>query len=162
MKVTVRQACESDLEVVSNLFQYYVYDMSEYMGWNPAPNGKFAVNSLLISEYWTRDEHYPLLIFADDELAGFSLLRRYPDDSIIYDIGQFFILRKFKGQGIGREAFRLSVTHFPGQWLTRVLIGNDAALKFWTAVIGEITNGEYRVTQEQDFDLTMHFIRYEI
>ena len=64
----------------------------------------------------------------DGEIAGFSLLRRYPLDKSSFDIGQFFVLSKFKNKGVGRKAFELSVSGFPGKWVVRVLQENVPSL----------------------------------
>ena len=162
MKIELVPAELSDREVIVNLWPLYVYDMSEYTGWGPSPEGLYDTEPPPLGPYWRREDHDPNLILCDGELAGFALLRRYPEDLSLYDIGQFFVLRKFKRQRVGREAFKLSVSKTPGQWLTRVLLDNSGALKFWKRVIGEITDETYAVTQEMDGDVQMHFIRYEI
>jgi predicted acetyltransferase len=67
------------------------------------------------------------------------LLRKFPLDQAYFDIGQFFVLRKYKHLGVGREAFKLSVNKYPGRWITRVLPNNEGAYKFWEKVISEVT-----------------------
>ena len=149
-------------KIVENLFHYYMYELSEIMEWRINPEGKYEINRSLLDESWDSADNHPYIILCDNEVAGFSLLRRYPSEMSVYEIGQFFVLRKFKGKGVGREAFRLSTSLFPGKWLTRVLYENKAALKFWVKVIDEITNGSYSLATEIDDGLPMNFIRYEI
>ncbi len=160
MNVELVVAKISDREKIDNLFHYYVYDMSEFMGWAPTVTGKYKVNASQLDVYWQRSDHYPFLIYCDGELAGFSLLRRYPSDRRLFDIGQFFVLRKFKGTGVGKKAFKLSIGKFPGRWLTRVLNENTAAFNFWQSVISDLTGGSFQITEEVDIDLKMTFIRY--
>ena len=162
MDVKLVKATKSDRVKIDNLWHYYIYDMSEYMRWNVAENGSYSNDVTPLDEYWLRDDHYPFLIYCDGELAGFSLLRKYPADDSLFDIGQFFILRKFKRTGIGLKAFQLSVGLYPGQWLTRVLKGNTGASQFWTSVIGKVTGNQYQLTIEKYGEVDMHFIRYEI
>ncbi|WP_428242757.1 GNAT family N-acetyltransferase [Gynuella sp.] len=153
-----------DSMLIENLFQYYLYDMSEYMGWSPDVTGSYAVDSAVIGlhDYWQKDGHYPYLILCDGNLADFSLLRRYPFDPDYHDIGQFFVLRKYQRQGVGVMAFRQSVSQFPGHWLTRVLPHNFRALCFWRKVITDMSVRQ-PVEQEEDYgDKKMVFIRYEI
>ena len=163
MKIELVSVKKSERKVIDSLFQFYLYDMSEYMGWNVNSDGQFDVNLSILDNYWDRDDHFPFFIFCDVDLAGFSLLRHYPNDITYLDIGQFFILRKFKRKGIGREAFKLSVSKFPGKWLTRVLPENEGAVKFWLNVISDITKENYCMTSEfYGENVLMHFIRYEI
>ena len=150
--------------VVETLFQYYLYDMSEYTGWNPDANGSYGVSPQVtqLYDYWRKDDHHPLLIKVDGELAGFSLLRRYPFDPDYYDIGQFFVLRKYKRQGVGATAFGKSVSKFPGKWLTRVLPENTGALAFWQTVISAVAAEPLTVSTENYGDKVMKFIRYTV
>jgi len=137
--------------------------MSEYTGWNVGIDGKLDIDLSIIDSYWEEDGHYPYFVISNSEIAGFSLLRKYPEDKTYYDIGQFFILRKFKGKGIGCEAFRQSVSKFPGKWMTRVLPGNMGAKKFWLKVISDITQGDFIITSElYNSHILMDFFKYQI
>ena len=160
MKVSLVPA--EKYEYVKNLFQYYIYDMSEYTGWPPYENGTFDVSDSVtgLSDYWNKPNHFPYLIMVDDEVAGFSLVRKYPDNDDYFDIGQFFILRKFKRKGVGEKAFKLSVSRHSGKWITRVLPNNLGAKKFWLKVINSIATTEIEVKTELYKSTEMEFIRY--
>lgn len=151
-------------QYVENLFQYYLYDMSEYMGWPPDKDGTYKIDKSLtnLAEYWSKPEHYPYLIMVDNEVAGFSLIRRYPGSTDTFDIGQFFVLRKFKGAGVGRSAFNMTVAMQPGKWVTRVLAGNQGAYTFWEKVISEVAVEEPTVKRELYRATDMHFFYYEV
>ena len=95
------------------------------------------------------------------ELAGFVLVRRYPSDLSSYDIEQFFVLRKFKGQGVCKEALAQVVSVFTGKWQIRVLLENSAALYFWKSAVSRIVGDKFRVTKANDVDLLMFFIHFE-
>ena len=137
--------------------------MSEYTGWNPNKYGSYAIDAeeIGLNDYWTKPDHHPFLIFFESELAGFVLIRKYPNDESRYDIGQFFVLRRFKRQGIGAATFNAILDRFPGKWLTRVLTNNAAAQQFWQAVIAKRTEHQFTVTTEYYFDKPMQFIRYQ-
>ncbi|WP_028975071.1 GNAT family N-acetyltransferase [Spirochaeta cellobiosiphila] len=149
-------------EIIQNLFPYYVYDMSEYAGFSPDEKGSFAVAKEVsrLDEYWTKEKHYPYHIMVDGEIAGFVLIRPYPDREEYNDIGQFFVLRKFKHKGVGREAFIQVVHKHPGKWITRVLPNNKGAYEFWTKVITQETQGSYSIKREVYGDKPMDFIYY--
>ncbi|GGX52951.1 GNAT family N-acetyltransferase [Saccharospirillum salsuginis] len=153
-----------DIDVVLNLFTYYLYDMSEYTGWPVDEYGCYPTEPQreMLEPYWQRDDHYPFLIQVDGGTAGFSMLRRFPAEPDWYDVGQFFVLRKFKQLGVGQAAFDLSVSRFPGQWITRVLTNNSGALAFWKKAIHRRANGPIQFRIEMDDDLEMHFFRYSI
>ena len=151
-----------DRHIVENLFRYYVYDLAESGKWPCGSDGNYGFNVSLLDPHWSRDDHWPYLIYHGDELAGFCLIRRYPNHLERYDIDQFFILRRFKGMGVGKEAFRLAVSMRPGLWQTRVMLENTGALTFWRSVIGQFTGGIFAESILPDDDLPMHFILYEV
>ena len=101
----------------------------------------------------------PWLLFSGG-VAGFSLIRKYPGDDECFDMGQFFVLRKFKRTGIGEQAFRLSVSKHPGKWIIRVLPNNIGAKKFWLKVIKSVANTEVVKKTELYKTTEMEFIRF--
>ncbi|WP_413113350.1 GNAT family N-acetyltransferase [Thaumasiovibrio sp. DFM-14] len=148
--------------VLENLFQYYVYDMSEFMGFTPNDDGLYAFDSFQLDAYWLRDDHFPYLIFVGSELAGFALVRRYPSNTSIYDIEQFFVLRKFKGKGVGKKALGLVLKSYPGKWQIRILSENIVALNFWKSAVSNVVGSEYSLSEDLDVDLMMNFIRFQV
>ncbi|MDC7222826.1 MAG: GNAT family N-acetyltransferase [Spirochaetales bacterium] len=164
MKRKIELFLSESSEMITNLFQYYIYDMSEYTKFSPNRNGTFTVDESLVQLqlYWTQKDHFPYLIKVDGEIAGFSLLRKYPDNRDFFDIGQFFILRKFKNSGVGRKAFELSVKRHPGKWITRVLPNNSGAYSFWEKVITEISPAFPEIKTEFYKGKEMLYFYYEI
>ncbi len=163
MNTTLAPIAVSKKFIIENLFELYLYSMSEYTGFSIQPSGKFEFDLSFLNDYWEKEDHYPHLVLCEEELAGFSLLRRYPYESEYHDIGQFFILNKFQGRGVGRNAFIQSVSKFPGKWLTRIRVDNTGAMGFWTKVIGETTNGKYNMGEElYEGRVRMNFIWYEV
>lgn len=147
--------------ILENLFNYYVYDMSEFSDLPIHQDGVYYYKSNLLDEYWSEGNH-PYLIYYGKSLAGFVLIRRYPSDLSTYDIGQFFVLRPFRRKSIGLQALKKVTSCHPGSWLTRVLMTNKQALMFWQKTIGQLTQGVYEQSNEVYADLMMVFIRYKI
>ena len=147
LKVSVVRATQDDLTFVKNLVPYYVYDMSEYMGWDPNDEGRYDGCDDL-PDYWRKPDHHPYLIQADGKVTGFALVRPYRGEPARNEIGEFFVLRKYRGHGVGRSsAYWLFDTH-PGKWLVRVLESNAAALGFWQKVINDYVDGTVVPTAE--------------
>ncbi|WP_432468315.1 GNAT family N-acetyltransferase [Agarivorans sp. Z349TD_8] len=162
MEVSLVKIGAKSRHILESLFPYYIYDMSEHMGWSPNENGHFTFNKSSLDVYWKQEDHVPYFIYADTELAGFVLVRKYPTNRQFYDVEQFFVLRKFKGKGVGKQALKLVTAQFSGQWQIRVLIGNEAALKFWQSAIFGLVGGNYTQSEQVDIDLLMHFLTFEV
>ncbi len=162
MEVSLKEIRLESRHVLENLFPYYIYDMSEYMGWTPNESGLFTYNSDSFDVYWEKSDHVPYFIYFGEELAGFVLVRKYPENDSVYDIAQFFVLRKFKGKGVGKRSLELVVRLFPGKWQIRVLIENGGALNFWKSAVSNIVGDNYEQSKSIDFDLLMHFLSFEV
>jgi len=136
---------------IANLFNYYVYDMSEFTGWSPGGSGLFVDDpeQITIHEYWQNEYYFPYVIKVDDELAGFALVRML-NEKDCFDIGQFFVLRKFKGKGIGREAIEYLFRTHPGKWQVRVLVQNTGAKVFWDRVLPESSKTHIGFDEEDE------------
>ncbi|WP_318434964.1 GNAT family N-acetyltransferase [Photobacterium leiognathi] len=162
MEVQLVKIEREERHVLENLFCYYVYDMSEYMKWNLAKDGTFrGYDVSKFNPYWNRDDHIPYFIKVNNELAGFVLIRRYPSDLTLYDVDQFFVLRKFKGQGVGKLVLAQVVKAFLGKWQIRILLENSGALSFWKSAVSNIVGEDYTLSKANDVDLVMFFIHFE-
>jgi predicted acetyltransferase len=146
MDIELESASKSALEVVQNLARFYVYDMSRSCGllpgWEVPSNGLYECKDL--SRYWTEPNRYPFLIKVDGELAGFALINNKgttPD--VDWDMGEFFVIAKFQGKGVGRHAAEKFFDQFPGIWEVRQMVANQPAIDFWRRVIESYTHGQF-------------------
>jgi predicted acetyltransferase len=100
--------------------------------------------------------------------CGFALVQ--PDSVVsaktgIWDMEDFFIMRRYRRRGLGTELARQVWQKHPGQWEIRVLDGNTSALRFWSAAATEqckktVTPGKAIVKGKQwhvlSFDVQKH------
>ena len=99
--------------------------------------------------YWFEPERrFPFLIRCDGKLAGFALATRgspATDDPDVYDVAEFFVLRRYRRASVGRTAAHLLWDRLPGRWFVRVFVGNTAAANFWSGVIAEYAGADVHV-----------------
>src|SRR5258708_11284850 len=76
--VVVRPARPSERPLIEGLFQFYAYDWSEM---EPPDSATFEVNAEgrfepypHLDEYWSANDHWPVLIQADHRMVGFALI----------------------------------------------------------------------------------------
>jgi ribosomal-protein-alanine N-acetyltransferase len=118
--------------------RFYVYDMSEFMGWKIPADGLYEC--IDFSKYWKTDDAFPFLIHYENELAGFVIIdKKGSDASIDFNVAQFFILRKFKNKGLGRYVACQCFDKFRGTWEVMVIPGNEGAYRFWQSIIKKYT-----------------------
>ncbi len=135
-------------QVVRSLFALYIHDLSDMAGVDIQEDGRFAMPPSL-AQYWDGPEatlRFPFLIRADGALAGFALVRRIAADT--RDMGEFFVLKKFRRAGVGRAAACTLFDRFPGNWEVRELTANTPAQGFWRRIIGDYTGCKFEERRE--------------
>jgi predicted acetyltransferase len=133
-----------DAPLLANLLQLYIHDLSEaFPSVELGADGRYSYEKLPL--YWSEPERrFPFLIRFEARVAGFALVTRgspATDDPDVFDLAEFFVLRRHRRSGVGRGAAFLLWNRLPGRWIVRVSEGNPGALRFWTDVIGEYTMG---------------------
>lgn len=78
------------------------------------------------------------------------------------DVAEFFILRGFRREGIGRAAFRQITRMFPGPWVVKVLDEYEDALEFWERVIQEVVEGEIKKEWKHDGERAWIVFRFDV
>lgn len=137
----------TDYPIIQNMGRFYVYDMSEHLGFEPG--WKIPANGLYecidFKKYWSDPNAFPYLIHYEKELAGFAIIdKKGSDKHIEFNMAQFFILRKFKNKGVGKYVAFHCFDHYPGIWEVMVLPGNSGAYQFWKTIISEYTKNNYQ------------------
>ncbi len=128
--------------VVVNLMQPYIHDLSEFAGDQLGEDGRFELGQYF-DRYWIEPQRHPFLIRADGALAGFALVGRLTSEQSFHSMSEFFIARKYRRSGVGRDAAFQLFSTFPGKWRVAQDEGNRPAQAFWRRIIDEFTNGEF-------------------
>jgi predicted acetyltransferase len=115
--------------VLRRLVELYRYDFSELDGSDVGDGGEFGYRYL--PAYESEPDRHPFLFQVDGRWAGFALVRAGPP----HDMAEFFVMRKYRRRGIGREAAVQVFRRFPGKWTVRQRVYNPAATAFWRRVI---------------------------
>ena len=135
-----------------NLIQLYTHDFSEY--WMGTPKGDVQANGRFedypLSDFWDRPTWSADLVLIGSTIAGFALVNdtSHSKEFVDSNVAEFFILRKFRGQGVGRSAARAMFNLRPGSWQVAVASRNQKAKEFWKKVIN--SSPEARNVQEFD------------
>lgn len=146
-QLEIMTATLEDYPTIQNMARFYVYDMSRYCGfiskdWACPANGLYEAYDF--KTYFEDPARRAYLIKVDDELAGFVLLHKTGTQAHTdWNMGEFFMLAKFQGKGIGRLVAQKTWQMHPGIWEISVIPENKPALAFWRKIITAFTNGHY-------------------
>jgi predicted acetyltransferase len=144
---------------VRTLFELYVYDMSEFMDLDVGDDGAFVLPKSLPNYWSTPGENqevrwepewrgHPFLIRVDGKLAGFALVKQLSSDPPSFDMGEFFVMRKYRRHRVGARVACSLFDRFCGQWEVREMPANLAAQSFWRRLIAEYTHDKFEEGQE--------------
>jgi predicted acetyltransferase len=149
MNVEIQPASVEDKPVLQHLLQLCLHDYSEFNGQDINEHGLFDYPYL--DYYWTEAGRYPFLVRVERKLAGFVLVRQLETGGHkpLWQMAEFFILRKYRRQGIGRSVVHQVFERFEGQWEITQEEGNLPAQSFWKNVIRESI-------QESDQQVSTH------
>jgi predicted acetyltransferase len=143
MNVEIQEATFDEKSILRNLMELYIYDASEFEPLDVGAHGLFGYRWL--DHYWTESDRYPFIVRADGKLAGFVLVRTLEESKTgIRSIAEFFILRRYRRQGMGRQVAHRIFDLFPGQWSVAQVDANQRAQVFWRKVISEYTQGNFQ------------------
>jgi predicted acetyltransferase len=131
------------IDVIRNLMQFYIYDFSEYMDYDVEENGLYKAYPNL-EEYWKEEGcKFPYIIKKGKKYVGFILVNKLKTDKDCFSIAEFFIMKKYRREGIGKAAARQLFTLYKGDWQVHQRENNIPAQKFWRKVINEYADGQF-------------------
>ena len=152
-KVFLEVATVEEAPLLANLLELYIHDLSEvFPSVEVGADGRFGYPKLPL--YWSEpDRRFPYLIRHGGQVAGFVLVTRgspVTDDPDVFDVAEFFVLRRHRRSGVGRRAALDLWDSLPGRWTVRVYEANRGAVPFWAGVIAEYTKGAATELQKPD------------
>jgi predicted acetyltransferase len=142
--LTLDRATAAEAPLLSNLLELYIHDLSAlFPHVELGSDGRYGYPRLPL--YWSEpDRRFAFLVRCAGRVAGFVLATRgspLSDDPDVLDVAEFFVLRRYRGSGVGRRAAVCLWRQLPGRWMVRVSEGNAPALAFWARVIAEFSRG---------------------
>jgi predicted acetyltransferase len=135
-QAAVHLALPSEIASIENMMQFYNYDLSESLPINFAATGLYALRPKQL--YWSKPGVVPFIVHVDGELAGFAVV----DDEVIqpgsqYNMGYFFIARRYRGRGVGKQVANKLFSLFVGIWEIYFYTNNKTAFRFWNTVMAK-------------------------
>jgi predicted acetyltransferase len=155
MSLELRDARRSpaDREWLINVYPFYLHDLSEFDDHDYTLDDRGVWMPDDRAGWLAQDGDHPLLIVAGGRRAGVALVNQAPSPhmqpGMDVRMSECFVLRKYRGQGIGRRAVFTLFDGFRGQWEIFELARNAIAIRFWRRVIGEYGGGRHQETSDE-------------
>ena len=145
MHVEILPAAPQHRSVLRHLYELYCHDFSEMTGEDVTEAGTYTGDEFLAN--WPETSWHPFLVKVDSQWAGCAWVvtgKSYVTpvaDHIWMD--EFFVMRKYRRQGIGERVAVHLFDRFPGTWEVGEIASNVNAQAFWRKVVGRYTGGQF-------------------
>ncbi|MFN3650573.1 MAG: GNAT family N-acetyltransferase [Armatimonadota bacterium] len=142
MHVEVLAAGVAEKPPIERLYHLYLHDLSEFVELEVDDSGLFPGSGSL-DVWWQSDALFPFLIRVDRRIAGFAFVCSVPYVSRgrTYRLNDFFILRGYRQQGVGRTAAGGVFERLRGDWEVGWAPANLPAAAFWRRVVAQYAFG---------------------
>jgi len=135
MQITkVDQSGEATLRHLMTLFLHDLSEFNDDLEINPG-SGLFEFDNL--EWFFEKEGLTPFFILHEEKIIGFILLQSGPfsnQEISDYLLNSFFILRKYRRRGLGREACKVFFKQFPGRYAISQMKSNIPAIHFWKSI----------------------------
>jgi predicted acetyltransferase len=151
MRIEVKQAKSTDRIKLDNLMQFYIYDFSEFLPIDLDEKASFEEE--ILDKYFADPDKTPFLVQVDGLLAGFALVSAevvLQQNQGSRCIKEFFIVKRYRRQGVGKTVATAIFSMYPGKWEVGVVRTNLPAKAFWERVIIEYSEGRYNCEERND------------
>jgi predicted acetyltransferase len=138
-------AAPDEQPIVANLLELYAHDFSEFHEIELGADGRFGYPHLPL--YWSDPNRRPFLVRVDGKLAGLVLVKKGSDlsgDETVWDMAEFFVVRRYRRCGIGTYVAHEVWRQVPGLWEVRVMESNHSAHAFWAHAISRFAGETIR------------------
>ncbi|WP_340019752.1 GNAT family N-acetyltransferase [Paenibacillus sp. FSL H7-0940] len=149
MDVQITSILAEQKELFFNLYNLYLYDLSEFSGEDLLEEGKYDPTNTYL--YLERDELHPFLIQYEGKVIGFVLVCSppYVPEGVDYTVQELFLVKKYRGQGLATQTVDLVFAQFEGTFKVEQFANNATAVSFWKKYYEqhqiEYTESEYNI-----------------
>ena len=160
--VEVTPATLEEGPVLSNLYQLYIHDFTDFVERPLRNDGRFDYDPL--PPYWSEPSRFPFIVWVDAKLAGFALVKRGSDfsgNTDVWDMADFFVVRGLRGRGVGYSAAKSIWQQFLGPWEVRVITTNVPAQQFWSKAISRFLGKAIEPALVTKGEETRYLFRFE-
>jgi predicted acetyltransferase len=139
MPLLISPVQNGQLATLERLLLLYAHDLSEFDSQEPETDGSYKTAQWLAGDAGV----CRMIMTLRDKPAGLVFVRQQGDTKLVSDL---FVLRCYRGLGLGEEAVLRIVAQTPGRWSARVDSDNVGGLAFWRHVLRRHAGRNYRET----------------
>ena len=147
--ITLQKVLEKDRELLWNINQKYLYEMTNFYNDPMDENGNYHYGHF--DEYFTDPKRTAYFIYSDGSLVGFAFLNPYsnigqePD----HTMAEFTIFPAYRRKHYALDAARMILAEYPGKWEIKYNEKNPAGKKLWNTVAAPYGPKVHHMNEEE-------------
>ncbi|MGM1048120.1 MAG: GNAT family N-acetyltransferase [Bacillota bacterium] len=148
-------------EILKNLMTLYLHDLSEFSNDIDINQDKGLFEFDVFELFFEKEGLTPFFIVYENNIIGFILLQSGPYSNQEYAdfvLNSFFILKKYRRRGLGREACKAFFNLYPGRYAVGQLLNNKPAVLYWKNVYKSL-NIEFYEKEELEEAMTYQYFK---
>jgi len=132
---------------LDQLLQLYVHDFSDFLRpeqlADVGEDGRFAPFPR-VEAYLAAPDRSAWFIRVNGKIAGFALIdaHAHSGQAVDYNVGEFFVLRRYRRGGVGARALAALLAAHRGVWEIAIGARNAPAQSFWPRAVATAGYGE--------------------
>ena len=142
MLIQCRLAEPHDFEALQQMLELYQYELSDIWHQDLDALGRYGYD---LSRHRKSKRFFAYVALEED--AGYIGFALVAPAAVTRSDGawmeQFFVLKRHRGSGAGRELANFVFARHPGCWEVGQMKTNLTAQAFWRKVVADFTNGQY-------------------
>lgn len=127
----------SDKDDFARHLQSYLAEHAVFTGRTPRDG---VYDYPWFDDYWQQpDSRWPFWMRREEEFVALAFVHFDATDDH-YELAEFFVVERFRGQGVGARFGRDVILRFPGNWKLHQVTANTRAVAFWRRVLGDLAD----------------------
>lgn len=133
MIVSLQEVTTEEREALWRLLQLAMHDYSEFDRFEIEADGTFPYR--WFDAYFKEPSRHAWFFMVGDRIGGFVMVREgCGQEDWDYSVAEFFVLRRYRREGVGLDAAQKVIGLFPGVWGISFDDPNTPAVRFWRKV----------------------------
>jgi predicted acetyltransferase len=150
----IKIASIKEKPLLENLLQSYLDELSKYPGENLSRNSNGFYPYIYLDYYWKDDDRYPYLLFSDNEITGFAMVRKADTN---WEMAEFYVLPEYRRKGSGLTYACEILGRHPGDWIIEYNEENATGSRLWNKLAVEKAVSGIEYGQSENGHLYLKF-----
>lgn len=137
--------------------------LGELAAYRERPGGAtFARGYPYLDAYFSETGRYPFVIRQRGSIVGFAYIRGPASTGRAWQVAEFYIVPRSRGEGLGGAALASIWRRFPGDWELQVHVQNVIAIRFWLSCVNKWANRSPEVAEVEALDGRRLQLRFHV